>query len=151
NTEDIAAAVLLEIVANDYAELRAFKGQSGLATYLFVIARRICIRELACLAGGPQPQQPREASEEGLADAPSPVMAEGSEEVQRLLSRLPARERSVVVMYYLEGRTYEEISAVLNIPVNAIGAILSRARKKIRAGEETETRAPRQPRPLSHP
>ena len=35
----------------------------------------------------------------------------------------------------LEGRSYEETSNELGIPVNSIGAILSRARKKLR-GED---------------
>ena len=38
----------------------------------------------------------------------------------------------MVRLFYIEGRTYEEISTELNIPVNSIGAILSRARKKLR-------------------
>src|SRR5215468_8290297 len=37
DTEDLAAEVLLQIVANDYAVLRQFKGNSSLATYLAVI------------------------------------------------------------------------------------------------------------------
>jgi RNA polymerase sigma-70 factor (ECF subfamily) len=40
-----------------------------------------------------------------------------------------------VRLFYLEGRSYEEISTELNIPVNSIGAILARARKKLR-GED---------------
>ena len=47
DTEDLAAEVLLQIVANDYAVLRQFRGNSSLATYLTVIARRICVHELA--------------------------------------------------------------------------------------------------------
>ena len=47
DTEDLAAEILLQIVANDYAVLRQFKGNSSLATYLTVIARRICVHELA--------------------------------------------------------------------------------------------------------
>src|SRR5207302_9111189 len=47
DTEDLAAEILLQIVANDYAVLRQFRGQSSLATYLSVIARRICVHELA--------------------------------------------------------------------------------------------------------
>ena len=39
---------------------------------------------------------------------------------------------SLVRLFYLEGRSYEEISTQLNIPVNSVGAILSRARKKLR-------------------
>ena len=41
----------------------------------------------------------------------------------------------MVRLHYLEGRTYEEISTELNIPVNSIGPILSRARKKLRRGD----------------
>src|SRR5437588_8316107 len=47
DTEDLAAEILLQIVSNDYAVLRQFKGNSSLATYLAVIARRICVHELA--------------------------------------------------------------------------------------------------------
>src|SRR5262245_58678536 len=46
DTEDLAADVLLAMVANDYAALRQFRGQSSLATYLTVIARRTCVHEL---------------------------------------------------------------------------------------------------------
>src|SRR5262249_1959729 len=46
DTEDIAAQVLLEIVDNDYAVLRHFRGQCSLATYLTVVARRTCVQEL---------------------------------------------------------------------------------------------------------
>src|SRR4051794_35549043 len=34
DTEDVASEVLLQIVANDYAALRQFRGSSSLATYL---------------------------------------------------------------------------------------------------------------------
>ena len=50
-------------------------------------------------------------------------------------------------MHYIEGRSYEEISAELNIPVNSIGPILSRARKKLRTGIQTKPTAPRPAEP----
>ena len=34
----------------------------------------------------------------------------------------------------VKGRKFEEISAELDIPVNTIGPVLSRAKKKLRAG-----------------
>src|SRR5207302_145608 len=46
DVEDIAAEVMLQIVADDYKVLRQFKGHASLATYLTVIARRICVHEL---------------------------------------------------------------------------------------------------------
>jgi RNA polymerase sigma-70 factor (ECF subfamily) len=61
------------------------------------------------------------------------VGLERQEEVLKLLRRLPSREREVVRLFYLEGRTYEEISATLNMPVNTIGPVLSRAKKRLKA------------------
>jgi RNA polymerase sigma-70 factor (ECF subfamily) len=135
DVEDVAAEILLQIVASDYAVLRQFRGLSSLATYLTVIARRICIHELVRRTGGPEaigldgrkavigePEEPPKAQ----------VGLESLEEVQDLLRKLPAREREVVRLFYLEGRSYEEISTELHIPVNNIGPILSRARQKMR-------------------
>jgi RNA polymerase sigma-70 factor (ECF subfamily) len=141
DTEDVAAEVLLQIVGNDYAPLRQFKGHCSLATYLVVIARRICVQELArrAAAAEVQPPRSRDVSEEDFQEQPrAGVGLESLEEVQKLLARLPSKERRVVAMYYLEGRSYEEISTELNIPVNTIGPILSRARKKLRVSSEPQ-------------
>jgi RNA polymerase sigma-70 factor (ECF subfamily) len=140
DTEDLAAEVLLQIVANDYAVLRQFRGNSSLATYLTVIARRICVHELARQSaarevqpgGGPVDLERVESEDVGRAQG-----LESLEEVERLLSKLPSREREVVRLHYVEGRTYEEISTELSIPVNSIGPILSRARKKLRKDVKT--------------
>jgi RNA polymerase sigma-70 factor (ECF subfamily) len=138
DTEDLAAEILLQLVAKDYQVLRQFRGQSSLATYLTVVARRICVQELArrVAAREVQPKADgRRIPEEEIEEPPkAEVGLESLEEVQRLLARLPSRERSVVRLYYLEGRTYEEIATELNMPVNSIGPILSRARHKMREG-----------------
>lgn len=132
--EDLAAEVLLQIVANDYAVLRQFKGHSSLATYLAVIARRICVHEMARRAAAHEVQ--RRDNGTHVQDVEEPPKAqvglENLEEVERLLGKLRSSERKVVRLYYLEGHTYEEIATALNIPVNTIGPILSRARKKLR-------------------
>jgi RNA polymerase sigma-70 factor (ECF subfamily) len=146
--EDVAAEVLLQLVAGDYAALRQFRGQSSLSTYLTVISRRICVHELARRTAA-RDVQPKV---DGNAPAPEPeepakpeIGLENLEEVQKLLSRLPGREREVVRLCYLEGRSYEEISTELHIPVNTIGPILSRARKRLRKGMKAPV--PRKPRP----
>jgi RNA polymerase sigma-70 factor (ECF subfamily) len=136
DTEDLAAEVLLQLVANDYAVLRQFRQNSSLATYLTVIARRICVHELARRAAAREVQPsggtpPAEAEAEA-DDQPRGASLEHLEEVERLLAKLPSREREVVRLHYIEGRSYEEISTELNVPVNTIGPILSRARKKLR-------------------
>jgi RNA polymerase sigma-70 factor (ECF subfamily) len=133
--EDVAAEVLLQIVANDYAILRQFNGNSSLATYLTVIARRTCVHTLANRQLKREQQPANGAMMEEVEQPPERGHGlESLEEVQKLLGKLPGKEREVVRLYYLEGRTYEEISTSLKVPVNSIGPILSRARKKLRHG-----------------
>jgi RNA polymerase sigma-70 factor, ECF subfamily len=127
--------VLLMLVADNFKVLRDFSRQSSLATYLTVVARRICVNELV------RRQKAREAIKRGESrltqvdpdDAPvAQKSMESLEEVEKLLRRLKGTEREIVRLYYLEGRTYEEISTETDVPVNTIGAVLSRARKKLR-------------------
>ena len=133
DTEDLAAEILLQIVERDYAVLRQFRGQSSLASYLTVIARRICVQQLSQRSAARDVQSAVTEPIEKEAEDHGPAAGlERLEEVERLLGRLPAREREVVRLHYIEGRTYEEISTELNIPVNTIGPVLSRARKKLR-------------------
>jgi RNA polymerase sigma-70 factor (ECF subfamily) len=133
--EDVAAEVLLQIVANDYAALRQFHGNCSLATYLAVIARRTCVHALAERKSPRELQPDNGAALEEVEQQPARAHGlESLEEVQKLLGKLPGKEREVVRLYYLEGRTYEEISTDLKVPVNSIGPILSRARKMLRHG-----------------
>jgi RNA polymerase sigma-70 factor (ECF subfamily) len=132
--EDVAAQILLKIVEHDYAPLRQFRGRSSLAAYLTVIARRTCVNELAARAQIKDKEGAR-ANEAIMEEKPNSKPKAGLdtlEEVGKLLKKLPSRERAVVRLFYLEGRSYEEISTELNIPVNSIGAILARARKKLK-------------------
>jgi RNA polymerase sigma-70 factor (ECF subfamily) len=135
DTEDLAAEVLLQLVANDYAVLRQFRGKASLATYLTVIARRMCVHELARRSAARGIQPPEQAPPLRVARPPSGQGFDDIEQVENLLGRLPKKERKVVRLHYLEGRSYEEISSALNIPVNSIGPILSRARKRLRNGK----------------
>ena len=147
DTEDIAAEVLLQLIANDYAALRQFKGNCSLATYLTVIARRICVHELARRSAAHEVQPKARELAEAEDEPRAGVGLESLEEVHKLLARLPSRERRVVALYYLEGRSYEEIATELNIPVNTIGPILSRARKKLRGGQAPPPAPRRRPAP----
>jgi RNA polymerase sigma-70 factor (ECF subfamily) len=135
DVEDLAAEVLLKIVSNNFKVLREFRGESSFATYLTVVARRLCVQELV------RRQQRKEAIARGEVRVPAAELdeepaaqkgVESLEEVEKLLKRLSGRERDIVRLYYLEARTYEEISTETDVPVNTIGTILSRARKKLR-------------------
>lgn len=148
DTEDIAAEVLLALVANDYAAFRQFRGQSALATYLTVIARRTSIQELVKRAETQEVQPRVDGVLEGAEEPSRPQTGlETLEEVARLLRKLPSRERNVVRLFFLEGRSYEEISTALGIPINSIGAILSRSRKRLRQEVKSPPKVVQPPAP----
>jgi RNA polymerase sigma-70 factor (ECF subfamily) len=153
DVEDLAAEILLQIVDNNYAILRQFRGQSSLATYLTVIARRMCVQELARRMAAREVQPPAEgaAAAEPEDSRPPRVGLETLEEVSRLLQKLPSKERAIVRLHYLEGRSYEEISTQLNIPLNSIGPILSRARKRLRKDIKSPPPVHRTPEPEVEP
>ncbi|CAN5551294.1 sigma-70 family RNA polymerase sigma factor [soil metagenome] len=142
--EDIAAEILLQIVTDDYKVLRQFKGQASLATYMTVIARRISVHEIT------KRQAVKDAVRKGLAhapiedDEPASVMKsiERLDEVDRLVRKLSGREREIVRLYYLEGRTYEEISTETGVAVNTIGSVLSRARTRLRQPSASNDQMP---------
>jgi RNA polymerase sigma-70 factor (ECF subfamily) len=136
DTEDIAAEILLEILDDDYDILRRYKGISSLPTYLTVIARRICVKEVV--------KRHREAAlshatahRATMEDASSEVEAIATaEEVDRMIEELPAREAEVVRLYHLKYMNYRQIGKKLGIPEASVGPILSKARRRLRAAAE---------------
>ncbi len=135
--EDIAAEVFLGIVDDDYGVLRRFKGASSLPTYLTVVARRICVKEVV--------KRQREA-ELGHASAHrAGVGDDGSdgaesiataEEVERMLENLPKHEAEVIQLYHLKYLNYRQIAKQLGIPENSVGPILAKARQRLRRNAE---------------
>ena len=133
--DDLTSEVFLNLIKNDFAILRHFRGQSSLATYLTVVARRIVVRMLlqqkhiAPLGDGSASR-----SAQTVADpqaGPSDRLG-NREEVERLLEDLQDSEARVVRLFHLEGKSYQEISQTVGVPENSIGPILSRARNKMR-------------------
>ncbi len=142
DVEDMAAEVLLKIVDNDYAVLRNFKGISSLPTYLTVVARRTCVKDLI--------KRHRE-EELGHTNAHRAIIDNGhaqeveaivsGEEVERMLEDLTDREAEVVRLYHLKYLNYRQIGKKLGLAENSIGPILAKARKKLRdaAGKQEST------------
>jgi len=130
--DDLCAEVFLQILKDDFAILRHFRGQASLATYLTVVARRIIVRRL--LAMQSQSTLSKHLPSEPAASTPLPeTRLANREEAQRLLSQLDGMEAEVVRLFHLEGKSYHEISQATGIPENSIGPILSRARAKLRS------------------
>jgi RNA polymerase sigma-70 factor (ECF subfamily) len=133
--EDLCAEVFLGLVKNDFAVLRRFRGQSSLATYLTVVARRIVVREVLRTKIAPNVlAQPGDVVA-GANHGPHVELVDrlaDREEVQRLLDELEGAEAAVVRLYHLEGKSYREIAESQGIAENSVGPLLSRARDKMR-------------------
>jgi RNA polymerase sigma-70 factor, ECF subfamily len=127
DSEDLASEVFLTILADDSAVLRRFKGESSLATYLTVVARRVVVRELLKW----KTLQPLTNEHAATTDTVTDELL-NREEVDQLLSQLDEHDARVVRMHYLESKSYEEISTATGMPTNSIGPLLSRAKAKLR-------------------
>ena len=142
--DDLVAEVFLAIVKDDLALLKRFRGQSSLATYLTVVARRVAVHGLLKRKTVTSLNDLTEKSaleKSAIDDAkvstgPEQQVA-NHDEVERLLGILHGPEAQVVRMYHLEGKSYREISKDTGIPENSIGPTLSRARNKMRQQDAT--------------
>jgi len=129
--EDLVAQVFLTVVKDELAVLRYFRGDSSLATYLTVVARRVVVRELL-----KQPASVPMHGVDGLGAggvvSPSESRFNDRDEIERLLEELDGAESEIVRMYHLEGKSYHEISTAVGMPENSVGPTLTRARSKMR-------------------
>lgn len=135
--DDLCAEVFLQIIQDDFALLRRFRGQASLATYLTVVARRIVVRRMLAMHAQATLGQNMGAHEPAAAQPDPETPLTNREEVDRILSQLEGNEAAVVRMFHLEGKSYQEISQAVGIPENSIGPILSRARTKLRSANSS--------------
>jgi RNA polymerase sigma-70 factor (ECF subfamily) len=129
--DDFVAEVFLVLIRHDFAVLRRFRRQCSLATYLTVIARRVVVRRL--LQRQQIVGQPVTAMNgHPAANSETEIQRiDNKEEIEHLMTRLDPREASIVKMFHLEGKSYQEISQAVGVSENTIGPMLHRARMKM--------------------
>ena len=135
--EDIAAETFLGIVDDEYGVLRRFKGESSLPTYLTVVARRICVKEV--IKRHREAELGHTSAHRAIVGNDDEARAEAiasAEEVERMLESLPERDAEVVRLYHLKYLNYREIGKQLGIPENSVGPILAKARQQLRRTAE---------------
>jgi len=59
------------------------------------------------------------------------VRKEKNQEVEQALNRLPIKYKQVLVLKYYDDKSYEEISEILDKPINTVGTLINRAKKKL--------------------
>ena len=125
-----------ETLARGWEKRRLWTAGTDLRAWLFTIMHNVFVNQRAVAVRDAQ-NVSLDADGEGGAAWQLPVRAPQQAhveliEVLRELSRLPPEQREVLVLAAVEEMRYEEIAAVLSIPVGTVMSRLSRAREKLR-------------------
>ena len=103
----------------------------ALGSWLYGVAIRVACKARAGAARptpGPLPDP--------AADAPDPSAGVAREELRLILDeelcRMPDRDRTLIVLVYLEGRTHDEAARAIGCPLGSMAWRLARAREDLR-------------------
>jgi RNA polymerase sigma-70 factor (ECF subfamily) len=131
DVEDVVQDVFLTVLRKS----RSFRGQSSLWTWLTVITLNCCRRRLRRGTLLRRFLLSRRDSGAGAAPAADHAAVDGETNrcVRESVAALPAADREVIVLYYLEQRPVVEISGLLGVRTNAVHVRLHRARAKLSA------------------
>jgi RNA polymerase sigma-70 factor (ECF subfamily) len=114
-----------------YRALTSFRPGAKFSTWIFTICYRACCDRLA---------KRKRFSDDELPDRADPAagpeaLAERHDEARRLraaIDALPEKYRTVVTLYHLQGKQYEEIATVLDLPLGTVKTHLFRAKEQLR-------------------
>jgi len=133
--EDLAQ----ETFVRAFVHFDRFDPERPLLPWLLAIARRLCLdllrreRLMVATAEMPAPADP----------APSPErQASLNEELARLeeaLAELDEGPREAIFLFHLEGMSYRDIAAALEVPIGTVMTWLHRGRARIKKTFETAT------------
>lgn len=136
DAEDVAQEAFLRA----YRGLEGFKGDAKFSTWLYRITWNLCA-DWKRKRAGPRKQTAALDAAGDFADARVDLEAdilngEERERVRRALEGLDERYRSVVTLLYYEKMSYDQIAAVLDVPLKTVETRLYRARKMLRVALE---------------
>lgn len=129
--EDLAEDVVQEVFARLWSRPGSFDPERGcLRAYLRTVARGRSIDLLRSEVNRRARQDRVSCSPSPRADIASAVVE--SEALTAALRRLPAHEREVVALAYLEDRTYREVADRLGIPEGTVKTRMRSAFSRLR-------------------
>ena len=135
---DVALAedMAQEAFIKGYRLLHGFRGDCSFSTWMYRVTGSVCLTELSRRKRrGEVELQP---SHNGTYNDTTAQDAEKAEMVRRCVGRLPDRYAKIVTLYYLNEMPYEEIAAIMEIPMGTLKTWMFRARKELRVIVEGE-------------
>jgi RNA polymerase sigma-70 factor (ECF subfamily) len=135
--EESAREVLQETLLAAFKNLRSYRGDAALSTWLYQIARSFCIKQRRRGEGEPATHESTESKAARDVAQPSSGQEERAharqmaELIQAAMRSLPSDAREVLVLRDVEGLSAEEAAGVLEISVPALKSRLHRARLQL--------------------
>ena len=123
--EEITQDIFLKL----WRALPAYDGRASLSTWLYIIARNTCLS--AIRSESHRQTIPYDSIPEPAAETRGPVSS--TLQLERCLNRLPARQRDVVRLFYLQERSVEEVARMLDLSEGTVKSHLHRARLALAA------------------
>jgi RNA polymerase sigma-70 factor (ECF subfamily) len=144
--EDLAQDTFIKVLNN----IDRYRSEFKLSSWLFKIANNVTIdylrkRQLATVSldGSPHAQTAAEAQATSLdveSRGESALEAIESRElgsaIERAIGKLRPEYRSCILLRHVEGRSYEEIAATLDLPLGTVKTYIHRARHELREALE---------------
>ena len=124
--EDIAQEVFLRL----YRTSADYKPQATLRTYLFRIAKNLCIDSLRKKRPEPMDELPETIDDKTAFEQLS--NAESMQRLQDAVSKLPENQRAAIILRHDQDMSYKEIAESLDVTVGAVESLLLRARRTLR-------------------
>jgi len=131
--EDLAQEVFLRL----FRGLRHFRGDAQMATFLYRIIINVVNDEFRSRQKARLSVPAEDEAHELKSPWPDPEEAlqrdQMQEAVDDALVRLNPRDRAILTLHYQEGRSYEEIAAILDAPMGTVKTHLYRARERLKS------------------
>ena len=138
--EDLAQNVFLQV----YKSRSRYKQTAKFSTWLFTIARNLCLNELRRRSRHPaesleethtenEDQPARQFEDKSQLAAPDEVLhGELAEKIEEALGELPENQRSAILLCRQDDLSYEEIAKVLRCSLSATKSLIHRGREALR-------------------
>ena len=127
NQED-AEELTMETFFRIYRNAGTFRGESKVSSWVFGIARRVCLEHLK------EKNRSIKTLEiyEGDAVSENLPINEDVELVRKAIEKLAPHDREVLFLAYYEELPYEDIAKVLDIPVGTVKSRVFNAKAKLK-------------------
>lgn len=136
--EDLAQEVFIRV----YQGLPGFRGEARLSTWIYRIAYNVCAAELerarhrlqfVSIDAKGDEERPRLELRDDRQD-PEAILSriDFKATILKLLDRLPPRAKAILTLYYLQELSYEEIGAIMALPLGTVKTHLHRAKQALR-------------------